>query len=372
MLRLFRYEEIASDLRERIKQKEYAEDVRLPAERVLMRQYAVQRNTLRKALNVLQAEGILEIRPRSGVFVVAPKTHAAPDNSAVLPLPTGTILVINSWNRASMSLDKIIVGLTHFLKNTPLDVARFNSQPKPGSGRHVMPTREYLQANSVVGVMVWPQSSADISSLAFLRSAAPLVLIDRRVMGFEADSVRFDDSAGGRMVTEHLIQQGHRRIGFLGDEVFVETVQQRWRGYTQALEAAHIPLDHSRQALFEGITEPLFSRCMREFIAGNGSPLTAVVCSNDLVALTLLRFLQKEGIEVPGTVAITGYGNVLTDYLEALELTTVSQSFTELGRVAGQIICDRLQRKGEPGFVQTELPVHLIVRNSSQCEKSEA
>ena len=91
-----------------------------------------------------------------------------------------------------------------------------------------------------------------------------------------------------------------------------------------------------------------------------------MVCSNDLVALTLLRFLRKNGVSVPGEVAITGYGNVLTEYMDALELTTVVQSFGEVGKAAGRLLCERLQNKGGPGFQQMELPVHLIIRNSSQ------
>ena len=272
MARSFRYEEIARDLRDKVRQGNYADDERLPAERSLMQHYNVQRNTLRKALNLLQDEGVLFIRPRSGVFVNTPACPPETTETASHPIPPGNILVINSWNRSSTSLDKVIAGLTHALKNTPLGIARFNSQPKPGGGLHVMPSPEYLAANAIIGVLVWPQNPTDISSLAFLRSAVPLVLIDRRVIGFEADSVRFDDFSGGYMVTEHLIKQGHTRIGFLGDEVFAETVQQRWRGYSQALEDAKIPLEISRHALFEGITEPLFGEYMRYFMAEVAMP----------------------------------------------------------------------------------------------------
>ena len=84
---LFRYEQIAADLREQIRHGKIADGARLPAERVLMAGYQVQRNTVRQALTLLQQEGWLSVRPRSGAFAVsAPAsgeaTGAKPENTS--------------------------------------------------------------------------------------------------------------------------------------------------------------------------------------------------------------------------------------------------------------------------------------------------
>ena len=369
MLRSYRYEEIAEDLRQQITQGTYTTGQRLPAERELIQQYGVQRNTIRQALTLLAQEGWLDVRARSGAFVASRKGGS----SGTTSLPEGVVLVINSWNRVSTALDNVLFGLTRVLEGTPLTIQRFNSHPLPGSREHITPSVEYLTANNVVGAILWAQNPTDLAMLTRLRTAVPLVLIDRRVLGFEADCVHFDDVAGGRLVTEHLIAQGHRRIGFLADEVFAETVQQRWRGYTLALEAAEIPLDANRSALFEDIQASSFAEHTRLFLAGGDSPLTAVVCSNDSTALTLLRFLRSEGYRVPADIAMSGYGNLLPDYLDTLELTTVAQPFDRVGKAAGELLLERLQSHTYPmnggNFRNVELPVELIVRNSTRFER---
>ncbi len=386
---LFRYEQIAADLREQIRHGKIPDGARLPAERVLMAGYKVQRNTVRQALTLLSQEGWLNVRPRSGAFAVSapaatdvtnpPSTNAA-DSPASFAAPAkdsaaGTVLVINAWNHSSTALDRIVSGLAHVLENTAYTLHRFNSQPRPHTRLHVLPTRAYLESHDVVGAILWAQNPIDTEALVELRNTVPLILVDRRVIGMEADCIGFDDEAGGYAVTKHLITQGHRRIGFLGDETFAETVQQRWHGFARAQEEAHIAPDPTPFALFEGIREPMFSDYMRVFLAGAGEPLTAVVCSNDLTALTLLRFLRREGIRVPDEIAVTGYGNLLPSYLDTLELTTVNQPFEDVGRGAGALLRERLAQSADDKanytrrFRHVQLPVELIVRNSSGTAK---
>jgi DNA-binding LacI/PurR family transcriptional regulator len=360
----FRYEEIAADLREKIRAGRFPAGNRLPGARMMMEEYRVQRNTVRQALTLLQQEGWLHIHPRSGVFA-APNPERSGGTGKI---SSGTILVINALNRFSTAMNCLLAGLSTVLEDTPLTIQSFNSQPRPGTLLHILPTREYLEANQVAGAILWAQNPTDLTALTDLRDRIPLLLVDRHVPGFEADCIRFDDVEGGRMVTEHLIARGHRRIGFLGDEAFAETVQQRWRGYTLALETAGIPADPAQIALFEGIRDPLFSQYIRLFLSGGGDPLTAVVCSNDTTALVLLRTLRGIGYRVPEDVAVTGYGNLLPDYMDTIDLTTVEQSFEEVGRAAGELLRDRLVNTTETSrqsFRQIELPVQLIVRNSS-------
>jgi GntR family transcriptional regulator of arabinose operon len=373
MLRSFRYEEIAEDIRRRIGEGEFPEPHRLPSERDLMKHYEVQRNTIRQALTLLESEGWVVVRPKSGAFAVMP---AASTRSLSNPLrASGTVLVVNAWNHASTALDSILIGLAQALEDTHLSIQRFNSLPRPEQVSSIMPPAEYLAANNVAGVLLWPPNPADLSELNRLRSQVPLILLDRRILGFEADCVQSDDLAGGRLITEHLIAQGHRRIGFLADEGFAETVQQRWRGYTLALEDAGIAPDPACVTLFHGIDEKIFPEYMRLFLAGAGDPLTAVVCSNDSTALFLLRYLRSARLRVPDDIAVTGYGNLVPHYADALELTTVAQPFVEVGRTAGKLLLQRVaewesKAPEDPlSFQHIALPVALIARNSSALRR---
>ncbi len=371
MPHVFRYEEIAGELRQQILAGDFAEAAgRLPSERALRERYGVQRNTVRQALALLEAEGWVVTHPKRGSFASRPGEGVpdAPPSPAPSHLPAGTVLVVNTWNRISTAMDSLLRGLGGALAAAPLTLQRFDATPLAGQMTPRLPSPEYLRENNVVGVVLWPPTPTTPEVLTRLRAAAPLVLVDRRVPGFEADYVGFDDVAGGRLVTEHLLAQGHRRIGYLADETFAETVQRRWLGYIQAQEAAGVAPDPARQAFFYGTPRLLFHEYLRLFLDGGpgGEPLTAVVCSNDATAVTLFGYLQAEGRRVPGEIAVTGYGNLLPDYLDALALTTVAQPFEEVGRVAAEVLLRRLsQRAAAPDCWQIELPVRLIVRSSS-------
>jgi DNA-binding GntR family transcriptional regulator len=100
VLRAFRYEEIAADLREQIRRGAVPHGERLPGERAMMERYGVQRNTVRQALTLLQREGWLSVRPRSGAFAARPGV-AAPDVPKSNPVTPGIVLVVHAWNRSS-------------------------------------------------------------------------------------------------------------------------------------------------------------------------------------------------------------------------------------------------------------------------------
>jgi DNA-binding LacI/PurR family transcriptional regulator len=207
-----------------------------------------------------------------------------------------------------------------------------------------------------------------------LNAAIPLVLVDRRVIGLSMDCVRFADLDGAQVLAEHLIAEGHRKIGFISDEVFVETVHNRWRGYASALEAHDIPIDPRLTLFFHGLDAPYFALALRHiFRLGKDAP-SAIMCSNDVVALCLLRFLHDEGIRVPDDIAVTGYGNTMPDYASAMSLTTVDQPFFELGQAAANILIERVgQSYAERSRVNhdIEIPVQLVVRGSTDSRQSQ-
>lgn len=372
MLKTYRYEEIAGELRSQIQRGDF-DGERLPSERTLMERFGVQRDTIRRALALLAEEGRIVIEGRRGAFV-APEASASTTvaDTAHTPVPktgSGTILAIAAWNEASTSVESILRGVSHSLEGSGHNLLYFDARPRPGQSTHVLPDEEYLRTNQVLAAALWPYSPADLPALQRLRDNVPLVLLDRRISGFETDFVGFDNVGGARAATEHLLSLGHRRIGFLGDEVFAETVQLRWRGYALAIEAAGMAHDPACIALYNGICDPPFTANLRAFLDAAGRPLTAVVCSNDSTASYLLHALRQQNIRVPGDLAVTGFGDILPHSNGALGLTTVSQRFEEVGKAAGKLMLSRLDGS-LPGeriarYQQIELPVQLIVRASS-------
>ncbi len=354
-----RYQQIAVQIRDQILRGEVPSDGRLESERVLGDRYQVQRNTIRQALAMLEEEGHILTKGRRGSFVCLPKAQSGPK----------TVLV-NLHQGSGPNLVSLVNSLTHELDRAGFHVKRTYTDPLPDSSFEQVPDPEALPADTA-GVVLWPHYPANIPKLKRLSEAVPLVLVDRRLIGVPADCIRFDDIVGGQVVAEHLLSQGHRRIGFLTDEVFAETVQNRWHGYVLAHEAYGIAVDPRLSFLFQEMDLPRLSVCLKQLLSDPVVAPTAIMCSNDLVAFTLMRLLHELGARVPEEVAVTGYGNGVPDYAEAMTLTSVHQPFDEVGRVAARILMERIgqvrsERLERPHDVT--IPVSLIPRGTSAAK----
>lgn len=352
----FQYQQIASELKSQILQGDIASDGRLPSERQLGLRFQVQRNTIRQALAQLEREGHIATEDRKGSFVRVPSTPRTPKE-----------FLVNLHYGSGPNLTSLVEGLSDALDQAGCRLSRRHTDPTSDTSLDLIPDVDEIPS-TIAGMVVWPHYPIDSEKLAKLSRRLPLVLVDRRAPGVNADCIRFDDMAGGEMVTEHLLSQGHRRIAFLTDEVFAETVQSRWHGYVLAHERRRIQVEPRLSLLFQEFDTARFNHTMRYVLADSATSPTAIVCSNDVVAFTLLRFLHEEGLRVPEDIAITGYGNGIPDYAEAMTLTTVDQPFYEAGRMAGRIL---LERAGQSAAARSHspydiaIPVSLVVRGSS-------
>lgn len=356
---MFQYQAIANDLRDSITGGQYTDGQKLPSERLLSERYKVQRNTIRQAISILADEGFLRVEGKRGSFVqTRPRSNSR------------KVFLVGTHSGNQHHLVQLVDGLTTHAARSGYAVRRFYTDTSPGDLLENVPMPETLD-DDVAGVLLWPQTPTDVHALKRLQSAVPLVLVDRQVANAWFDCVRFDDISGGYAITEHLIKQGHRRIGYLADEVFAETVRQRWYGYARAMEQHAIHIDQSLSMFYNGLYDPIYSDVLRHHLSRGSEAPTAIVCSNDIVAARLLRFLHDEGLRVPDDMAVTGYGNSMPDISDALSLTSVNQPFDELAKVAIDLLVSRL---GVPPVDRAKLhkekiiPVSLVVRGSSRRE----
>ncbi|RYG30592.1 GntR family transcriptional regulator, partial [bacterium] len=262
--RLFQYQEIARELRQEILRGEFRHDGRLPSERALGERFQVQRNTIRQALALLESEGQISTEGKRGSFIQIPAANVV-KNAFLVSLP----------GESSPDLVRLNEGFNLAADRAGFTVRRLDTHPDAGHVFDHIPEVDRL-APDTGGVVLWPQNPTDNELLMRLNAVVPLVLVDRRVLGVSADSVRFDDLTGGRIVTNHLLEQGHRRIAFLTDDVFAETVQHRWQGYALAHEEADVPIEATYSHFFHGLHEPYFSTAMRLLLSQGAKSPTAI------------------------------------------------------------------------------------------------
>lgn len=349
-----RYHQIAARIRTRILQGELAAGVRVGSERALGLEYQAQRTTVRQALALLENEGHL-VKDRRGAFVVQASVQ-----------PANTFLVIVHSGTGS-NLSALFEGFACVAEEKGFEARRVTNDPLADSAVTQVPYADSLP-KEIAGVLIWPHFPIDTAQIQKIMERVPVVLADRRIIGLAADCVRFDDIAGGRIVTQHLLELGHRRIAFLTDEVFAETVQARWQGYILAHEEAGVPCDPRLSLLYQYIQPDIFGQTMRWLVSTPEARPTAVVCANDVVALGLLRFLASEGIRVPEDISVTGFGDAIPEYTAAVSLTTVYQAFYEVGSEAARLLIERSSQSEAERRVDIRdiaLPVHVVPRGST-------
>ena len=207
---------------------------------------------------------------------------------------------------------------------------------------------------------------------AFRANKIPIAVIDNVPPTEWGVRIRSDDEEGIRGVVSHLIALGHRQIAFVGGRA---GPLSGWReqSFRVALENAGLfaPAHWVRrsswrdQKIIEAQVQMLFQE------SGDALP-TAVVCSADTIAMVVLRTARSLGLQIPGDLSVTGYSNGSLSEFADPPLTTVDQSFYEMGWVAAAQVIGFAER-GDAGSNTVEaangwdikIPTRLIERGST-------
>jgi DNA-binding LacI/PurR family transcriptional regulator len=173
-----------------------------------------------------------------------------------------------------------------------------------------------------------------------------------------------DDVEGGHKATQHLIELGHERIGFIGDRIdgpFAFTSSHhRLQGYLQACQQAGLDVPDSWQGYVEYGRNA--ARRMARGMLSNSDRPTAVFAASDTQALGILEAAQDLGLNVPGDLSVIGYDDI--EMAEYFGLTTVRQSLYESGAEGVKILFQIMQNPPASPVAVT-LPTELVIRTST-------
>jgi DNA-binding LacI/PurR family transcriptional regulator len=193
------------------------------------------------------------------------------------------------------------------------------------------------------------------------RMKVPIVLIDNQHPGEFVHSVMIDNVPASRHATQHLIELGHRRIAYLGDQFGFQSDIDRFSGYRQALQRADLPflpelVVHGNGSADGGI------RAMNTLLALKQRP-TAVFCYNDMSALGALRALYDNGLSVAEDLSLVGFDDLPIASYMFPRLTTVRQPKEQMGQMAMESLLKILD--GTSAKTNIDVEGELIVRDSS-------
>lgn len=228
----------------------------------------------------------------------------------------------------------------------------------------------------VDGLVIDPvENNTDFAMLKQLkRMGIPFVLL-RKLKGLEKeyDYVMADDKKGAIILTQHLINMGHRRIGYIGSTQCGVTDHDRFLGYKQALAKASIEFDaglvtsHDSFSLSEGL------KVGRGLLQAR-KDIDAVVAFNDLLALGVMEAAYSLGLRVPEDLAVGGFDDIYISGLSPVSLTTIALPKYELGSKATELLIDKIEAKRSNRPAKTNqivLEPKLVIRRSCGYKEKE-
>jgi LacI family transcriptional regulator len=212
----------------------------------------------------------------------------------------------------------------------------------------------------VDGVIVWPAdvSVSDVHYHEIWQRNIPLVTVDRETTT-HADHVGTDEEQGGRLAAEHLLGLGHRRFAHLTFPNWTGSVLRRGDAFIQAVQRAggHCEIVRARP---EQMLEPV-----KRLLARPDRP-TALFAAIDPMAMSAYAAAEGLDLDIPNNFSIVGYADFPFARDLYPPLTTVRQDPYQMGRLAAQILLDRiLERTPSEGPRRIHLKPELILREST-------
>jgi len=247
------------------------------------------------------------------------------------------------------------------------------------AGRGVDHEREGLQSfvdHRVDGLLVATlrTDAGDDLLRELLAQGIPMVTVGREVKGMQVDCVTADHWKGAFDVTMHLIELGHRLIGFVGIAAADAPALRRYQGYRAALEKAGLTVG------MEYTVGPEYAPAFATQDDGYEGMLrmakmdvlpTAVLARNDSAAIGVLRAAHTLGMKVPEDLSVAGFDNIPLAAFWTPALTTVAQPIREQGKVAARILLDKIEGKSTAEGETRTMECELVVRESTGKCKSQ-
>jgi LacI family transcriptional regulator len=219
-----------------------------------------------------------------------------------------------------------------------------------------------ILSQRVDGVIIAPYAS-DAQHLTGLRQRKiPTVIVDRRIEGWNVDSVQGDSFSGAYALTKHLLQVGHKQIAMVSGPANTSTAEDRVAGYCQALVDAGLPVNprlirrgEYRSASGEKHTHELLDEGLKP---------TAIFAANNALALGVINALEQRGLRLPQDVALVCFDE-MPDMVRLLRfLTVVAQPAYDIGVNAAQLLLSRLEAEVTLQPRHVVLPTRLLLRYS--------
>ncbi|MFV0379022.1 MAG: LacI family DNA-binding transcriptional regulator [Mangrovibacterium sp.] len=198
----------------------------------------------------------------------------------------------------------------------------------------------------------------------FSNKHIPIVFFDRVAPELESHKIVVDDYRVGYKATEHLIEQGYKRIAHLAGPTALHTYRDRMLGYRAALEKYGFAIDDNL-IIFNRLTRMDGQEAIKKLLA-LPQPPDAVFCGNDTSALSMLVYLKKIGVRIPQDFGLIGFSDEPFSEVVTPSISTLKQPAFDMGLKAAELLIQEIESEVKlKEHLTITVPTELIVRESS-------
>lgn len=219
-----------------------------------------------------------------------------------------------------------------------------------------------FQSMWVDGIIIAPSDSENRDFTIFNQIKCPKVIVDREIIGLDVDLVVVNNEKGSLDAVNYLIENGHKKIIFLGGSKYTVTAQKRYSGWKKAMESANLITENL--AFWGNFSTESGYQMMKE-VMKNIKNIDAIFASNDLLALGVIEALREKGLNIPKDISIISFDDIYVSRFLTPPLTTIKQPIYEIGKKSAEILLYRILKKSKrSSFKKLVLEGNLVIRNS--------
>jgi DNA-binding LacI/PurR family transcriptional regulator len=237
-------------------------------------------------------------------------------------------------------------------------------QSNESFGREMVNTRRLLDS-LVDGFIISVSSETKVFDhfKKIQEKEMPMVVFDRITPHLKAPSVRIDNMDGGFQATEHLIEQGYKRIAILAGPKNLGISNIRLEGYINALNKYKIKPDNDL-IIHCDFNQDYAYVATQELLAGKKKP-DAIFTISDRMAIGAMLAIKERGLRMPQDIGLVGFNNEPFTNLVTPRISSVDQPSFELGKIAAKLFIERVHNS-DMDHVEEILKPKLCIRESSQ------
>ena len=169
------------------------------------------------------------------------------------------------------------------------------------------------------------------------QSGLPIVAVGNRELNGLKNTVYHDDFYGCSEVARHLIELGHRQIGFLGNARAERTTEGRLKGFQQEMKAARLPI-RKEEIFVTELDQIQGGEAGAQYFMNLPERPTAIMCFNDMMAIGVMKTFRNAGVRIPQQVSVVGFDDIPFAAYTAPSLTTFAQPKYQLGYEAAKMM----------------------------------